>query len=717
MREISGCIIGVDIGGTFTDIVLLDRRTGRYRVHKLLTSASDPSESVIVGVREVLQAAGVDVDRVDYVVHGTTLTANTIIQRQGASTALLVTAGFEDILEMRNEQRYDVYDLFSEFPEPLVPAELRIPVPERMLSTGHPVVPFDEAALRPRLREARFRAVEAIAICFLHAYANPRHEQLAKRTVEDELPTVPVSVSSDIVPHAGEYERLSTTVANAYVQPIMGRYLARLEEQLSVLGCRGNLYLMLSDGGMTTVETARQFPVRLFESGPAAGITATARLGEQSGDRHLVAFDMGGTTAKICVVDNGRPLTTWDLEVARAHRFRRGSGFPLKIPSIEMVEIGAGGGSLAQVNELGLLKVGPTSAGADPGPSCYGRGGSRPTVTDALLVLGYLDPDYFLGGQLSLDRPKAEAAIGQEIATQLGLSVEEAALGIYRIACGQMAEAMRVHLAERGKDPRRYALVAFGGAGPVHACEVARTLRIPRVIVPPSAGIVSAAGLLMAPLAFNVLQSYPQPLARVDASDLSARFEDLAAQATAVLTEAGVADAEMHVVWSLDLKYVGQKHTIEVPLPRPGWDAETMAAAVAGFEQLYATIHGRANQAMEIFVQAIKVRASGPAADAGWLANRTGERVTGRADGHRLVRFLGQPAALGCRVLHRARLVPGKTEDGPAIVEEPETTTLIGPNDRFGLDPWGNLVVDVGSGSFGGASVEENSDVVAFAGR
>jgi N-methylhydantoinase A/oxoprolinase/acetone carboxylase beta subunit len=705
----------VDIGGTFTDIVLLDRRSGNYVVHKLLTSTADPSESVLLGISEILQSAGVGIDQLDYVVHGTTLTANTIIQRQGAAAALLVTAGFEDIIEMRNEQRYDVYDLFSEFPEPLVPAALRIPVEERMLSDGQALVALDEEKLRGQLRPLQDGKVQAVAICFLHAYANPEHEQLAKRVVEEELPDVAVSVSAEIVPHAGEYERLSTTVANAYVQPIMGNYLARLEQGLRGLGCRGNLYLMLSDGGMSTIDTARQFPVRLFESGPAAGITATARLREDAESRHLVAFDMGGTTAKICVIDGGQPLTTWDLEVARAHRFRRGSGLPLRIPSIEMVEIGAGGGSLAQVNELGLLKVGPTSTGSTPGPACYGRGGTRPTVTDALLVLGYLNPGYFLGGRLSLDRAKAESAIAREVARPLGLTVEEAALGIYRIACGQMAEAMRVHLAERGKDPRRYSLVAFGGAGPVHACEVARALKIPRVIVPPSAGIMSAGGLLMAPLAFSMLQSYPHPLAKVDATDLNDRFAELATQAKQVLVDAGVDESGMSVEWSLDLKYSGQKHTIEVPLRDQRFDAEATTAIVEDFERLYAMVHGRANKSLDIFAQAIKVRVAGPVADSGWLAQRTISREHGNAADRRQVRFLGQPAGISCPVLHRADLRPGEFEQGPVVVEEPETTTIVGPDDRIGLDSRGNLVIEIGRGTPSKAVGKETNGVVAFA--
>ncbi len=705
-------VVGIDIGGTFTDIVLLDRDTKRYRVHKLLTSSSDPSESVIVGVREILEAADVDVAQLDYVVHGTTLTANTIIQRHGARTALLVTEGFEDIIEIRKEQRYDVYDLFSKFPEPLVPAEFRIPVRERMMSDGQPLIVLDQESLREQVRRLKTLAPESVAICFLHSYANPIHEQIARQIVAEELPDISTSVSSEIVPRAGEYDRFSTTVANAYVQPVMSRYLERLQEQLLVLGCRGELYLMLSDGGMATIETARSFPVRLFESGPAAGITATARLSNQVNGRRLIAFDMGGTTAKICIVDDGAPLMTWDLEVDRAHRFSRGSGLPLRIPSIEMIEIGAGGGSLASVNELGLLKVGPMSAGSSPGPSCYGRGGDRPTVTDALLTLGFLNPDYFLGGRLALDPGKAEDAIDRAIAMPMELSIDDAALGIYRIACGQMAEAMRVHLAERGKDPRRYALVAFGGAGPVHACEVARALKIPRVVVPPAAGIISACGLLMAPLAFGVAHSSPQPLAQVDPSATDLKFERLTEQAKSVLSQAGVRHEQMQVTRFMDLKYVGQKHTIEVPLPDASLTDETKRAVVEEFERLYIMLHGRANQALEIFVEAIKVRACGPSESAEWLARQLVGGSTSGVPRSRKVRFLGQEGAIESPVLHREQLLTGELRAGPAIIEEPETTTVIGPRDEYELDAGGNLVVHVGRASRGSAVGEENRHAV-----
>ncbi|MCA9859832.1 MAG: hydantoinase/oxoprolinase family protein, partial [Thermomicrobiales bacterium] len=415
--------------------------------------------------------------------------------------------------------------------------------------------------------------------------------------------------------------------------------------------------------------------------------------------RHLIAFDMGGTTAKICIVDDGEPFTTWDLEVDRAERFSSGSGLPLKIPSFEMIEIGAGGGSLAHINELGLLKVGPSSAGSTPGPCCYGRGGDQPTVTDALLVLGYLDPGYFLGGRLALNQAAAEEAIGRQVGSVLGISVEEAALGIYRIACGQMAEATRVQLAEHGKDPRRYSLVAFGGAGPVHACEVARQLKLPRVIVPPAAGIMSAYGLLMAPLAFSLVQSYPSVLSEVDRSSLDEQFALLEDRARAMLLDAGVPAESIQLQRRFDLKYTGQKHTIEVELDATYFNADFDAALLEEFERLYVSQHGRANRGLELYLESIKVRGLGQVEASAGLMRGADASLPDAIDATRPVRFLGTPAPVPAQILRRSSLNTGIRYTGPAIIEEPETTTVIGPLDQFEVDDRGNLVVFIGTSS------------------
>jgi N-methylhydantoinase A/oxoprolinase/acetone carboxylase beta subunit len=458
---------------------------------------------------------------------------------------------------------------------------------------------------------------------------------------------------------------------------------------------------------MAPAATAQRYPVRLFESGPAAGITATARLTTPAAEfQHLVAFDMGGTTAKFCVIDGGQPSMTWDLEVDRAERFSSGSGLPLKIPSFEMIEIGAGGGSLAYINELGLLKVGPESAGSTPGPSCYGRGGTEPTVTDALLVLGYLDPDYFLGGKLTLDLDAAVAAIDKEVGASLGLSTEDAALGIFRIACGQMAEAMRVQLAERGKDPRRYSLVAFGGAGPVHAAEVARQLKVPRVVVPPAAGIMSAYGLLMAPLAFGVTQSYPTPIGLADFAKLEEQLAVLGDRVQAMLRDAGVPEGEIELQRALDMKYVGQKHSLEVPLSVSPLDPAFTSHVQEEFERLYIEQHGRANRGLELFLESIKIRGLGPVEPAAALADRPGRDRLEREERFRGVRFLGEPEVVQTRVVRRAELPAGVRLAGPAIVEEPETTTVIGPDDSFEIDERNNLVVSIGSA--GGVTLGED---------
>ena len=689
-------LVGVDIGGTFTDVVLLDRQTGRYVVQKLLTTTDDPSQAVADGVAAVLTAGGVPVDDLDYVVHGTTLVANTIIQREGARTALLVTAGFEDLLEMRREQRYDPYDLFATFPDPLVPGELRIPVTERLLADGSVHQPLDEADLRARLRELRAAGVESVAICLLHSFVDPRHEELAREIVKAELPDVTVSLSSEIVPQSGEYERMSTTAANAYVQPVMSRYLGRLQDRLTEMGARGELYLMLSDGGITSVESARTFPVRLLESGPAAGIIAACKLGEQTGDDQLVAFDMGGTTAKFCLVDGGKPLTTWDMEAARVNRFRRGSGLPLRIPSVEMVEIGLGGGSIARRDELGLLKVGPQSAESEPGPACYGLGGERATVTDALVVLGYLDPEFFLGGRMSLAVDAARAAITTDIAEPLGMPVPAAALGIYQITCQQMAESVRMQFAERGKDARSYAVVATGGAGPAHACEVARALKVPKVVIPPAAGIMSAAGLLMAPFAFSLQQSFAATLAEADPAEVTAVLEKLTAQGRQIMADAGVSPDRAEVTWSLDLKYAGQKRTVEVPLRERRFEPAGLPGVVEDFEAIYAVYHGRPNRALDTVIQSLTARVTGPAG-AGWLGERASAPAA-KTTRSRPAWFVGHPEAIDCPVYQRGDLTPGERRSGPAIIEDAESTAVIGPRDAFHLDEDRNIIVAINAG-------------------
>src|SRR5215831_495009 len=541
----SGSRIGVDIGGTFTDLVWVDEGTGAVRVVKLLTTPKEPAQAVEQGVVTLLYEVGSAPGSVKSLIHGTTLATNAIIERKGAKTGLLTTAGFRDALEIGREGRYDMYDLFIDPPSPLVPRRLRLEVRERILADGSVLSPLDESSVRAALATLIAEGVEAIAVSLLHAYRNPAHERAVAALIERVAPGLPVSCSSDVVPEIREYERTSTTVANVYVMPLMARYLDDLERKLAEQGLRGNFYVMLSSGGIATPDTAKRVPVRLVESGPAAGALAAARVAREAGESRMLSFDMGGTTAKACVIDGGQPLIAREFEVARADRFKRGSGLPIRVPVIELIEIGAGGGSVARIDSLGLLKVGPESAGADPGPACYALGGREPTVTDADLVLGYLDPEFFLGGRMRLDVEAARRAIEERIARRLGLSLTEAAWGIHRVVNENMAAAARIHGIERGKDLRAYPLFAFGGAGPVHAWHVGRILKVPRILLPFGAGAISAWGLLVAPLAFDFIRTAPLRLDGADWSRINRLFAEMETEGRSVLRAAGVAEGEI----------------------------------------------------------------------------------------------------------------------------------------------------------------------------
>ena len=530
---------GFDIGGTFTDFVLIDAASGEIASYKALTTPEDLSRAVVEGWEELLAGAGVAGGAVERAIHGTTLITNALIERKGAKTALITTKGFRDILEMAKEMRYDIYDLLLVLPDPLVERPLRFEVDERINARGEVLTPLEPVELEVLAATLADVGVEAVAVCYLHAFTNPEHEQKTGAWLGENLPGVSVSLSSEVAPQIREYERMSTTVCNAYVQPLAERYLARIEESLRERGFNQGLYLMLSSGGVTTLETAARFPVRLVESGPAAGALAAVYYGELVGERDLVSFDMGGTTAKMCLIRDGSPTVTDTFEIARVHRFKRGSGLPVRVPTIEMIEIGAGGGSIARIDELGLLKVGPESAGADPGPACYGLGGVEPTVTDADLLLGYLNPGYFLGGRMGLDRGAAEAAVGSRIAEPMGLGVTEAAHGLYRVVNENMISATRVHIAEQGGDPRRLKLIAFGGAGPMHAHAIAQALKMEGYICPARAGVASAIGFLTAPAAFEYARTFIARLEGTTLGELDRIYAELEEQGRRTLLEAG----------------------------------------------------------------------------------------------------------------------------------------------------------------------------------
>jgi len=692
-----GCRIGVDIGGTFTDLVWVDDATGATCVGKLLTTPKEPAQAVEQGVVSLLHEAGAHATSVRAVIHGTTLVTNALIERKGARTGLLTTEGFRDAVEIGREGRYDMYDLFIDPPAPLAPRHLRREVRERLLADGAVATPLDGACAREAIGALLADGVEAIAICLLHAYRNPAHEQALAALVRELAPDIPVSASSEVVPEIREYERTSTTIANVYVMPLMARYLDDLEARLQALGVPGALYVMLSSGGIATPATAKRVPIRLVESGPAAGALAAARVARDLGAGRLLSFDMGGTTAKACVIDGGEPLVAREFEVARADRFKKGSGLPIRVPVIEMIEIGAGGGSIARVDRMGLLKVGPDSAGADPGPACYALGGREPTVTDADLVLGYLDPGFFLGGRMRLDVEAARRAIEERVARPLGMSVTDAAWGIHRVVNENMAAAARIHGIERGKDLRAYPLFAFGGAGPVHAWAVGRILRVPRVLVPAGAGAMSAYGLLAAPLAFDFVRTAPQRLDRADWAAIDRLFAEMEAEGRAVLRRSGVADADVRVRRTAEMRYVGQGHEVEGELPAGSLTAEALSAITAAFEAAYRALYSRTPLGVAIEALNWRLVVSGPApslAMTGVAAPAApGAPASGGSKGTRPAHFPGA-GYVDTPVYDRYALRAGATLAGPAIVEERESTAVIGPDARISVDASLTLIAE-----------------------
>ncbi len=685
--------IGFDIGGTFTDFILHDSVTGSIRLHKCLTTPQDPSIGALAGLEELTKAASIALSDVSELVHGTTLVTNAIIERRGAKLGLITTMGFRDVLEMGTEQRYDIYDLFLQFPEPLVARRNRREVPERMTSDGTVLTPLDRDAVRAALRELVADGVEAIAVSFLHSYANPAHER-AVAEIAREFPGLHVSLSAEVVPELREYERTTTTCANAYVQPLMDTYLKRLDAELLKRGFGGTLMLMQSSGGLASAAMARAFPIRLLESGPAGGGLATAIFGKRAGLSDIISFDMGGTTAKACLIENGRADVAPMMEAARVHRFKKGSGLPIKAPVIDMIEIGAGGGSIAAIDELGLLKVGPRSAGADPGPACYGRSGSEPTVTDANLLLGYLDPRFFLGGRMALDRDAAERALAK-VGAPLSLSAIDTAWGIYQVVSENMASAARVHIVEKGRDPRRYAMVGFGGAGPAHAARVARILGVREVIIPPASGAASALGFLAAPLGVERMRSAPMVIGEdFDAAGCAAVLGALVVGGRAALRAAGVPDDQIRVRRSADMRLLGQMHEIEVPLPDGAIGAESRARIAENFAAVYTARYTHLYTGAVIEAITWRVTCEGPAPALDIREAGSGSNLQPASKGARPAwfgeRFVDTP------VYDRYALRPGDRIDGPAIVEEREATTIIPPGDRLVVDEGMNLRIAIG---------------------
>jgi N-methylhydantoinase A len=685
--------VGVDIGGTFTDIFLLSEEGGEVAIGKVLTTPRNPAEAVVNGLRALLHEQGIAPAVVTHLVHGTTLITNAIIERKGAKTGLITTKGFRDALEIGRERRYDIYDISLENPEPLVPRFLRREVNERLDNTGRVVTPLNPDEALEVIRGLVADGIEALAVCLLHSFRNPAHELLFKKLVAEHFPYLACSLSCEVMPEIREYERTSTTVANVYVKPLAQQYLHKLNADLRALGLPRDIFIMLSNGGITSCGVAGEYPIRLIESGPAAGALAAVFYGTHKKLEQVISFDMGGTTAKICLIDHGKPLLTTDFEAARVYRFKKGSGLPLKVPVIEMIEIGAGGGSIARVDKLGLLKVGPDSAGAEPGPVCYDRGGEEPTVTDADLVLGYLSPDYFLGGKMRLNLEKAKRTIEDKIARPLKVDLLRAAWGIHQVVNENMANAARIHLVEKGRDPRDYNLIAFGGAGPVHAYRVAERLKLKTLVCPLAAGVTSAFGMLTAPLAFDFVQSYVTSLSDLDFAVLERLYADMEARGRELLLAAGV-EGEISLTRSADMRYLHQGSEIRVPLPPGQLTSDDLSALRRAFAEEYERLYKRLNPGVEIEVVNWRLVASGPQPQITLRPpETTGRSLTAARKGERSVYLPEHNGFVPCSVYDRYLLPVGATFAGPAVVEERECTVVIGPGAQANVDEEQNLVI------------------------
>ncbi|MGH7092533.1 MAG: hydantoinase/oxoprolinase family protein [Stellaceae bacterium] len=678
--------LGVDIGGTFTDVAL---ELGERRWSgKILTTPDAPEHGVLAAVGAVLEEAGVAPDELGLIIHGTTLATNAIIERKGAKTALFTTEGFRDTVEIRHENRFEQYDVNIDLPPPLVPRRFRFPVPERLDAHGRVVRPLDEDAVRLLAEHLAAIDIESVAIGYLHSFTNPAHEERTREIMLPLLPGVTITLSAEVSPEMREYERFSTACANAYVQPMLGRYLVNLETLLAEGGFRCPLFLMLSGGGLTTVETAIRFPVRLVESGPAGGAIFASHIARQCGLDKVLSYDMGGTTAKICLIDEFQAQTSRAFEVARVYRFKKGSGLPLRIPVIEMVEIGAGGGSVARVDALQRITVGPDSAGASPGPACYGRGGTAPTVTDADLLRGRLDPAGFSGGRMALDREEAEAAMTREVADPLGLAVSLAAFGVGEIVDENMANAARVHAIESGKDARGRTLVAFGGAAPLHAARMAEKLGLDRVVVPSNAGVGSAVGFLRAPIAYEIVRSQLQKLDAFEPDAANALLAAMRVEAEAIVRR-GAPDAPLTENRSAFMRYRGQGHEIAVPVPGGVYRAEDAARLIEAFEAAYRQLYSRVIPGVGIEVLSWVLLLSAPVPASGTAPPDEPPASVPEPARYRVVFDADSGNFVEVAIYERTALFPGATLPGPAVIVEDESSTVVSRAfdariDRFG---------------------------------
>jgi N-methylhydantoinase A/oxoprolinase/acetone carboxylase beta subunit len=687
--------LGCDIGGTFTDFVLLNDQTGELKIYKCLTTPQDPSDAVEHGIRQMEIPTPGFVENLDEVIHGTTLVINSIIERKGAKTGLITTKGFRDVLEIGRGIRYAPYDVFAEFPKPLIPRRFRLEVDERIRSDGSVLKPLDPEEARQAVRTLLDTGVESIAVCLINSFENPANELMLKEIIEEEAPGISVSISYRVLPQIKEYERTSTTATNAYVKPLTGRYLSKLSGRLESIGFNGKLFIMLSSGGVTSVETAAEFPVRIIESGPTAAVIAGQYYGKLFNIPEIFCFDMGGTTAKSCLIQKGVAGVVPTFEVGRVQRFMKGSGLTIQVPVVDLMEIGAGGGSIAKVSKLGTLQVGPESSGAEPGPICYGRGGTDPCVTDADLLLGYLDENYFLGGEMKLDKEAARRGVREKVAKPLGVSFIQALWGIHDLINETMAAAAKTHIAEKGGNPKIVTIVAFGGAGPVHAYGLAKKLGAPRLIVPPNAGVGSALGFFTAPRAFDLLRSHKVSLGASHFNEIEKIFKDLEAEATKILKKEATGK-NIRFERSLDMRFVGQGAETNVPISERDFTKMKKDEVRRRFDEVYKKLYGRTYPDSEVEFINFKVRASLPERLLQLPKIGKGKQPLGQAiKGKRKAYSPIARDFIPYTVYDRYQLFPNAKFRGPAIIEEKESTLIVGEDAFVSADDYGFLWVDI----------------------
>ncbi len=689
--------LGCDIGGTFTDFVLLNDRTGEIQINKCLTTPSDPSDAVEQGIRQLEEVTPDFVKDLEEVIHGTTLVINSIIERKGAKTGLITTKGFRDVLELGREIRYAPYDIFADFPEPLIHRRFRLEVDERVRSDGTVIKPLDRGEAKDVVRRLISMGVESIAVCLLNSFEYPSHELMIKEIIEDEAPEISVSISYEVLPQIREYERTSTTVTNAYVKPLTGRYLSRLSDRLASIGFEGKLFIMLSSGGITSVETAAEFPVRIIESGPTAAVISGQYYGKLFDIPEMFCFDMGGTTAKSCLIQKGVAGVVPTFEVGRVQRFMKGSGLTIQVPVVDLMEIGAGGGSIAKVSKMGTLQVGPESSGADPGPICYGRGGTEPGITDADLLLGYLDENYFLGGEMKLDREAARLGIEEKIARPLGVSFIQAIWGIHDLINETMAGAAKTHIAEKGGNPKIVTVAAFGGAGPVHAYGLAKKLGAPRLLVPPNAGVGSALGFFTAPRAFDMVRSHKVALKEADFSEIEKIYQGMETEGGRTLQKSGEAE-DIRFERSVDARFVGQGSETTVSISEKSFTDVNREDVRNRFDETYKRLYGRTYPDSPVEFINFRIRASLPErllqlpkikpADEGISID---DAVKGQRKAYSgIIRDF-----IPYTVYDRYRLFPDAKFQGPAIIEERESTVIVGEDATVSVDEYGFLWIEV----------------------